>query len=302
MNYSNNLEQGDSSNSLKDQSVNNSVNDKEYPVLAFIGAGNMAQAIMGGLIAQGYPPERIWGTGRDQSRLDAVRDRWGIQVSTDNQHAVQAAQVVVLSVKPQMMQALARSLAETVQQSKPLVISVAAGISAASLERWLGGRVALVRCMPNTPSLVQCGASGLFANPQVSQEQRRQAEQLLAAVGIALWVETEALIDAVIAVSGSGPAYYFMLMESMIAAGEAQGLSREVSTQLTLQTALGAAKMALASDVEPAELRRRVCSPNGTTEQAVLRFEQGGLSALVAEAMGACADRGRAMAVELGND
>ncbi len=282
--------------------MNNSVTDQDYPLLAFIGAGNMAQAIIGGLLAQGYPPTRIWGTGRDQSRLDALHMRWGIQVSTDNLHVVQAAQVVVLSVKPQMMQALARSLAETVQHSKPLVISVAAGIPAASLEHWLGGDVALVRCMPNTPSLVRCGASGLFANSQVSPAQREQAEQLLAAVGIALWVETETLIDAVTAVSGSGPAYYFMLMESMIAAGEAQGLSREISTQLTLQTALGAAKMALASDVEPAELRRRVCSPNGTTEQAIRRFEQGGLPALVAEAMSACADRGRAMAAELGSD
>ncbi|MFT5720888.1 MAG: pyrroline-5-carboxylate reductase [Motiliproteus sp.] len=276
--------------------------DNTYPVLAFIGAGNMAQAIMGGLLAQGYPADRIWGTGRDQDKLDDLGQRLGIRTSTDNQQAVAAAEVLVLAVKPQMMQAVARSLAEAVQDSRPLVISVAAGISCHSLERWLGGNVALVRCMPNTPSLVQAGASGLYANAQVSQSQRAQTEQLLAAVGIAEWVDSEALIDTVAAVSGSGPAYYFMLMEAMIAAGEAQGLNRETSTRLTLQTALGAAKMALASEVDPAELRRRVTSPKGCTEQAVLRFERGDLTGLVAEAMTACAERGRAMEVELGSD
>lgn len=271
------------------------------PVLAFIGAGNMAQAIMGGLLAQGYPADRIWGTGRDQAKLDDLRQRLGIRVTTDNNAAAAAAEVLVLAVKPQVMQAVVRSLAEQVQRSRPLVISIAAGISGTSLEGWLGAEVALVRCMPNTPSLVQTGASGLYANAQVTALQRVQAEQMLAAVGIALWVDSEALIDAVTAVSGSGPAYYFMLMEAMIAAGEAQGLSREISTQLTLQTALGAAKMALASDLEPAELRRRVTSPKGTTEQAVLRFQQGGLAELVAEAMTACADRGRVMAAQLGD-
>ncbi|MFT6915185.1 MAG: pyrroline-5-carboxylate reductase [Motiliproteus sp.] len=276
--------------------------DKEYPVLAFIGAGNMAQAIMGGLLAQGYPADRIWGTGRDQARLDELGQRLGIRTSTDNNQAVAAAEVLILAVKPQMMQAVARTLAEEVQHSRPLVISVAAGIPCASLEGWLGGDVALVRCMPNTPSLVQTGASGLYANAQVSQRQREQTELLLAAVGIAEWVDSEALIDTVAAVSGSGPAYYFMLMEAMIDAGEAQGLSRETSARLTLQTALGAAKMALASDVGPAELRRRVTSPKGCTEQAVLCFERGDLSGLVAEAMKVNAERGRAMAAELGND
>lgn len=272
-----------------------------YPVLAFIGAGNMAQAIIGGLLAQGYPAERIWGTGRDLVKLTDLRQRLGINISSDNNAAVAAAEVVVLAVKPQLMQAVAKGLAEQVRRCRPLVISIAAGISAQSLESWLGGQVALVRCMPNTPSLVQTGASGLYANARVTAQQRTQVEQMLAAVGIALWVEREELIDVVTAVSGSGPAYYFMLMEAMIAAGEAQGLDRDLSTQLTLQTALGAAKMALASDASPAELRRRVTSPNGTTEQAVLRFQQGGLAELVAEAMAACADRGRVMAAELGD-
>ncbi len=274
----------------------------QYPVLGFIGGGNMAQAIIGGLVAQGYPTANIWVSDPSQDQLDRLQQQWPVQTSTDNNQVATAVEVLLLAVKPQVMKLVAEPLQAAISASKPVVISIAAGIPVASLERWLGLQTAIVRCMPNTPALVQTGASGLFANVNVSATQRQQSELIMNAVGISLWVETEALIDAVTAVSGSGPAYYFMMMESMINAGIAQGLSREVSTQLTLQTALGAAKMALASDVEPAELRRRVTSPNGTTEQAVLRFEQGGLAQLVTEAMEACADRGRAMAEELGSD
>lgn len=272
-----------------------------YPVLAFIGTGNMASAIIGGLLAKGYPAERIWATARTQDKLERMANDWGIRVTSDNQAAVAAADMVVLAVKPQMLKQLCLTLAEAVQSRRPLVMSVAAGISASSLDQWLGGELAVVRCMPNTPSLVETGASGLYANDRVSDQQRSQAEQVMGAVGVALWLDSEAQIDSVTAVSGSGPAYYFLMMEAMIAAGERQGLSREVSTQLTLQTALGAARMALASDVDTAELRRRVTSPGGTTEQAILRFEQGGLRTLVDDAMSACADRSREMARELGD-
>lgn len=272
----------------------------QYPVLGFIGGGNMAQAIIGGLVAEGYPVERIWVSDPSQQQLDSLQQQWPVNTSTDNCQVAAAVEVLLLAVKPQVMQQVVEPLQASVEAAKPVVISIAAGIPVSSLEQWLGQQTAIVRCMPNTPALVQTGASGLFANAKVSTQQRQQSELIMNAVGISLWVDSEDLIDAVIAVSGSGPAYYFMMMESMIAAGEAQGLSREVSTQLTLQTALGAAKMALASDVDPAELRRRVTSPNGTTEQAVLRFQQGGLQELVAEAMTACADRGREMAKELG--
>ena len=274
----------------------------QYPVLGFIGGGNMAQAIIGGLVAEGYPVERIWVSDPSQQQLDSLQQQWPVNTTTDNDQVASAVEVLLLAVKPQVMQQVVEPLQASVATAKPVVISIAAGIPVTSLERWLGEQTAIVRCMPNTPALVQTGASGLFANPKVSMLQRQQAELIMNAVGISLWVESEAQIDAVIAVSGSGPAYYFMMMESMIAAGEAQGLSRDVSTQLTLQTALGAAKMALASDVDPAELRRRVTSPNGTTEQAVLRFQQGGLQELVTEAMTACADRGREMAKELGGE
>nr|WP_281412030.1 pyrroline-5-carboxylate reductase [Motiliproteus sediminis] len=269
--------------------------------MAFIGTGNMASAIIGGLLAKGYPAERIWATARSQDKVERMAGDWGIHTTTDNLAAVNAADLVVLAVKPQMMKSLCLSLADAVQARQPLVMSVAAGLEAATIEQWLGGDLAMVRCMPNTPSLVETGACGLFANERVSSAQREQAEQVMGAVGIALWLENEAQIDNVIAVSGSGPAYYFLLMEAMIAAGERQGLSREVSTQLTLQTALGAARMAQASDVDVAELRRRVTSPGGTTEQAILRFEQGGLPALVDAAMDACAERSREMARELGD-
>ncbi|MEH6648764.1 MAG: pyrroline-5-carboxylate reductase [Motiliproteus sp.] len=274
----------------------------QYPVLGFIGGGNMAQAIIGGLVAEGYPVERIWVSDPSQQQLDRLQQQWPVNTTTDNSQVAAAVEVLLLAVKPQVMQQVVEPLQAAVAAAKPVVISIAAGIPVASLECWLGEQSAIVRCMPNTPALVRTGASGLFANANVTVQQRQQSELIMNAVGISLWVDSEDLIDAVIAVSGSGPAYYFMMMESMIAAGEAQGLSREVSTQLTLQTALGAAKMALASDVDPTELRRRVTSPNGTTEQAVLRFQQGGLQDLVAEAMTACADRGREMAKELGGE
>ena len=272
-----------------------------YPVLAFIGAGNMAKAIFGGLIANGYPAERIWASEPDADKL-TEHTALGMRTTTDNNEAVAASDVVILAVKPQILKGVCEAMAGSVQQKQPLIISVAAGIMAPSLDAWLGGHCAIVRCMPNTPALVQTGASGLYANNRVTSEQRQQAEQILSAVGIAVWVDAEGQLDAVTAVSGSGPAYYFLFMEAMIDAGKKLGLSEEVATQLTLQTALGAARMAQESDVEPAELRRRVCSPNGTTERAINRFVADGLPKLVEDAMQDCNDRSVEMAKELGDN
>jgi len=273
----------------------------EQPIIAFIGTGNMARAILEGLLATGYPASHLWATARNLDKLDDLVAR-GVQVTDDNDTALLACDVAVLAVKPQMMKALAQNHAAAVQQKRPLLISIAAGISLEALERWLGGNLALVRCMPNTPSLVQCGASGLFANARVDAAQRAQAEQILAAVGITLWVQQETQIDAVTAVSGSGPAYYFLLMEAMASAAQQLGLDPENALQLTLQTALGAARMASSSEHDPAELRRRVTSPKGTTEQALLRFQQGGFEALVLEAMQACRDRAAELTEELCRD
>lgn len=269
------------------------------PTLAFIGAGNMARAIIGGLISTGYPAAKIWAC---DTQLDKMADlqQQGFNTTTDNNAAVAEADIVILAVKPQVLKSVAMDMAAAVQQHQPLLISVAAGILCSSLEQWLGGDIALVRCMPNTPALVKQGASGLYANSRVSEAQRSQTEQVMTATGIALWVDSEPQLDAVTAVSGSGPAYYFLMMEAMVAAGEKLGLSREVAQQLTIQTALGAAEMARQSDVDPAELRRRVTSPKGTTEQAILTFIDQGLPEIIANGMQACSDRSEALAEELG--
>lgn len=273
----------------------------QQPVIAFIGAGNMARAIIGGLLENGFAAANIWAAEPDASRLQDLAEQ-GLKTTSDNNEAVAAADMVILAVKPQIMQAVASELADAAQKHQPLFVSIAAGISLDALDRWLGGNAAVVRCMPNTPSLVQTGASGLFANALVSEQQRNLATQAMEAVGIALWVQNEAELDVVTAISGSGPAYYFLMMEAMTAAGTQLGLSEATARGLTLQTALGAARMASSSDVDAAELRRRVTSPKGTTEQAILTFQAEGLEAIVEKAMVACRDRAEAMAAELCKD
>lgn len=267
--------------------------------LAFIGAGNMARAIIGGLIAKGYPAELISASATRQETLDEVSRQFGITVSTDNGALARTADVVVLAVKPQMLKAVTLELKPALAH-KPLIISVAAGITTQSMAEWLGADQAIVRSMPNTPSQVQTGAAGLFANANTSVEQRQSASQILGAVGVVQWLEDEALLNPVTAVSGSGPAYFFLMMEAMIDAGVELGLSRECATELTLQTALGAALLASNSDVDVAELRRRVTSPKGTTEQAINSFEADGIRAMVSRAMKACADRSLELSEQLG--
>ena len=265
--------------------------------ITFIGAGNMASSIIGGLIANGTKANTITATGRRAEPLAALATRFGIDTSQDNIAACQNADVVVLSVKPQMLKSVATELAPAIKAGT-LVISVAAGISASAIEQWLGGKVAVVRCMPNTPSQVLAGASGLFANAEVSAEQKQFAESLMKATGVVVWLDDESLIDAVTAVSGSGPAYFFLFMESMIAAGIKQGLTAAQARELTLQTAAGAAKLAQESEFAVDELRRRVTSPGGTTEQAILCFEAADLRGTVDKAMKACAERSKKMASE----
>jgi pyrroline-5-carboxylate reductase len=271
----------------------------QQPHLGFIGAGNMAASLIGGLIAKGYSPQMISAADPYAPALDALAARSGIHACTDNHTVANASDVLILAVKPQVMKAVLTDLAPALRARKPLIISIAAGISIDSLCAWLGEALPVVRCMPNTPALVQLGASGLYANAQVSQAQRQQAQAVLEAVGIALWLDNEGQIDAVTAVSGSGPAYFFLLMEAMIAAGQQLGLSAETATALTLQTALGAAQMAVQSDVDPAELRRRVTSPGGTTERAIAYFEQQQLRETVAGALAAAAERSKALSEQL---
>lgn len=268
--------------------------------IAFVGAGNMARSLIGGLLKRGYPADCIACSARSEASLQAAAQLGGITTSLSNADIVENADVVILAVKPQVMADVVRPLREILSKRKPLLISVAAGIPYASLQAWAGETVPLVRCMPNTPSLLQAGASGLYANANVSASLREQAEAILSAVGIVVWVAEESNLDAVTAVSGSGPAYFFLFMEAMQAAGEQLGLTADAAKILTQQTALGAAQMAQASDVDVAELRRRVTSPNGTTQAAIESLEANDLRATVGQALAAAYTRSEAIAKELG--
>ncbi|MGR4070263.1 pyrroline-5-carboxylate reductase [Billgrantia sp. C5P2] len=268
--------------------------------VTFIGAGNMASAIIGGMIDNGHPATAITATSPSDDFLAPLRERLGIHTDTDNAAAVSEADIVVLAVKPQIMRGVCEGLRDTLQRQRPLVISVAAGLTAESLQAWMGGGLPLVRCMPNTPSLVGAGAAGLFATPEVNAAQRDQATELLEAVGLVEWVEEESLLDAVTAVSGSAPAYFFLMFEAMEEAGAKLGLPAETARRLAIQTALGAARMAQGSELTPDRLKRNVMSPGGTTERAVEHLEQAGLRRILSEAMEACAARAREMAEELG--
>lgn len=266
--------------------------------LTFIGAGNMSTSIIGGLINQGYSANDITACDPNVEGLEAVKHTFGIHTHTDNIIACAKSDVIILAVKPQVLKQVAMNLQSAMAQREtlPLIISIAAGINCDNIQQWLNQDIAVVRCMPNTPALVGQGASGLYANGFTSDTQKAIAEQLLSAVGYATWVEKESLIDAVTAISGSAPAYFFLLMEAMIEAGVKQGLDRESATQLTLHTAFGAATLAQSSDVTVDELRKRVTSPGGTTEQAILSYENAGLRDIVEEAMQRCADRSVTMA------
>lgn len=266
--------------------------------IAFIGAGNMAASLIGGLRAKGLQASQIRASDPGEETRQRVSAEHGIETFADNAQAIDGVDVIVLAVKPQAMKAVCEAIRPSLKPQQ-LVVSIAAGITCASMTAWLG-KQPIVRCMPNTPALLRQGVSGLYATSEVTAEQRQQAEELLSAVGIALWLNEEQQLDAVTAVSGSGPAYFFLLIEAMTAAGVKLGLPKEIAEQLTLKTALGAAHMAVSSDVDAAELRRRVTSPNGTTEAAIKSFQADGFEALVEKALGAAAHRSAEMAEQLG--
>lgn len=273
----------------------------DIPTITFIGGGNMATSLIGGLRAHNHPADKIWVSDPDLDLLAAHQERFAVQTSADNSVATRHADIVVLAVKPQVMPEVALGLSDSVQQRKPLVLSVAAGVREADMQRWLGGDVAIVRCMPNTPALLGAGATGLYANAHVNSGQRVAAEDIMRAAGITIWVDNESLLDAVTAVSGSGPAYFFLLMEMMEKVGTELGLNAEAARALTLQTALGAARMALESGDSPAVLRTRVTSPGGTTEQALNSFIDGGFEEQVRAALSAARDRAIDLGVQLGD-
>lgn len=259
-------------------------------LIGFIGAGNMANSLAGGMIAKGIRPARIWMSDPSQDRLDEVAQLHRVHVSRDNLDVARRVDVLVLAVKPQVMGDACAALREIIEERQPLIISIAAGVTVDNLRHWLG-EAPIVRCMPNTPSLVQAGATGLYAAPDVSAEQKEMAGQILSAVGLTFWFETESELDAVTAVSGSGPAYFFLLMEALIDAARAQGLSATTARQLVLQTAWGASQLAITSEDGPDVLRQRVTSPGGTTAAALQVFEEAGLREQVQAAVAAARER-----------
>lgn len=272
------------------------------PLIGFIGAGNMARSLAGGLIANGWPAGRIIFSDPDQSQRDAVKRRLGAKSHASNADVAERAQVLVLAVKPQVMRAVTSEIAPVVRRKRPLVISIAAGIRIADLEHWLEARVPIVRAMPNTPALVGAGASGLCANTLANRRMRATAETILRSTGVTAWVESERDLDVVTALSGSGPAYFLLVMEALEQAAVAEGLNRDTARLLTLETAYGAAKMALEGADEPSLLRTRVTSPGGTTERAVDILTQGGVTLLFAQAVHGATERARELAEMFGRN
>lgn len=266
--------------------------------ISFIGGGNMAQALIGGLISQGLPATRI--TVSDPvEKVRLLLAEKEVNVTDDNIAAIKDADIVLFAVKPQVLAGVLKPLQGLLDGK--LVISIVAGAEIATLSALLGTD-RIVRVMPNTPALVQTGAHGLFANEEVSNDDRELASQILASTGLTIWVNSEAQIDAVTAVSGSGPAYFFYMMESMIRAGKNLGLDEKVATALTLQTALGAAQMAITSSNTPAELRKNVTSPNGTTQAALEVFDRAQISQNIQAALAAAQKRSQELAQELSDN
>lgn len=264
--------------------------------IVFVGGGNMARSLIGGLTADGYPVTAISVIEPDEHQRDSLHERFGVSVTDDGPSGVADADIVVLAVKPQIMHDVVTGLASALSARRPLVISIAAGVRAPDIGRWLGYDGPLVRCMPNTPALLQSGITALYANAQVGADQHDAAESILRAVGTVIWLDDEQLMDTVTAISGSGPAYFFLMMEALENAAVARGLPTEQARLLAIETALGAARMALESSDDPATLRANVTSKGGTTAAALEAFEQGGLADLVDQAVGAAHDR----AAELG--
>ncbi|BBF76295.1 MULTISPECIES: pyrroline-5-carboxylate reductase [Acinetobacter] len=263
--------------------------------ITFIGGGNMAQALIGGLLARGLPTTRIMVSDPVEAIRQLLHEK-EIQAVDDNVKAIKNADVVVLAVKPQVLGTVLKPLHGLFEGK--LIVSIIAGAEIETIAA-LTGTDRVVRVMPNTPALVQTGAHGLYANENVTTKDRDLASQILAATGLTIWVNSEAQIDAVTAVSGSGPAYFFYLMESMIRAGKNMGLDEKVATALTLQTALGAAQMAITSSNTPAELRKNVTSPNGTTQAALEVFDRAQISQNIQTALAAAQKRSQELAHEL---
>lgn len=265
--------------------------------IAFIGGGNMARSLISGLLNGGTAAENV-AVSDPMPAQRALLAELGVRVSADNAETLANAAVVVLAVKPQVLGEVLQGLPLEPSQ---LLVSIAAGVPIAALRDWSAPEQPIVRCMPNTPALLGAGITALYASESVDEDGRTRAEAILSAAGHTLWVDEEEKLDAVTAVSGSGPAYFFYLMESMIEAGIEQGLDAETATVLTLETAYGAALMARERTNTPAELRANVTSPGGTTAAAIAALDDAGADATIRNALAAAGARSRTLAEEFGN-
>lgn len=262
--------------------------------ILFVGAGNMATALIGGLIQQGTAPQHITVVVRNPNTANTLSKKWPVQiVSSMSATVVAAAKMVVLAVKPQQLKGVTTELAPLLRNQT--VLSIAAGVQLATLSQWLGGYSAVVRAMPNTPAVVGLGVTGLYASVELNQEQHDQAQHIMQAVGSVFWLTDDAQMDALTAVSGSGPAYVFYFMEAIQQAAIALGLPAEMAQQLSMQTFAGAIRLAQHSDDSVTDLRRRVTSPGGTTEAAISRMQNDGLAELIQHALFAAAARAKVL-------
>jgi pyrroline-5-carboxylate reductase len=270
--------------------------------ICFVGGGNMARSLIGGLVGAGMAAAQIDVAEPNPDLRVALNQDFGVHTHAQAAEAARAADAIVLAVKPQVLKVVCASLREVAQQREPLILSIAAGIRLQQIDAWFGGGMAVVRCMPNTPALIGAGASGLCANVRVTTQQRTIAQSILDAAGISVWIDDEALMDTVTALSGSGPAYFFLLVEALEDAAVAQGLPRDAARTLATQTCLGAGRMLRDDGEAPAALRQRVTSPNGTTQAALESFAASGLREAVARAVAAATQRGVELSAQFGDE
>ncbi|MFA6231220.1 MAG: pyrroline-5-carboxylate reductase [Rhodanobacter sp.] len=267
--------------------------------IAFIGGGNMARSLIRGLLRTGWVADAITVSEPGEEPRESLRSEFGIACHAESWLAADNADVLLLAVKPQIMLSVREDLCDTLQRNRPLLISIAAGVRIDQLERWFGDDLPVVRCMPNIPASIGVGATAMCGNHRVSTAQRAHAQHILSAVGLTCWVEDETQMDTITALSGSGPAYFFAFVEALVDAAVAQGLPRDVASALAVQTCLGAGRMLAESQETPSALRRRVTSPNGTTQAALESFTTDGLSRITASAMAAATRRSMELANEL---
>ena len=269
-------------------------------VIGFIGSGNMAYALIKGLLNNGFDTNQINISDTNEELLQSRESELKVTTYSDNTSLLSNSDIIFFAVKPQVLSSVCLEL-KGVVKSKHLFVSIVAGIRSSDINRWLGGNFALIRTMPNTPALFQTGVTGLFANELVNNEQKSLVSSILSSVGECFWVDEEKLIDAITAISGSGPAYFFLLMQSMTQAGMALGLDEETANSLSIQTAYGASLMANKTGKDSRTLRAEVTSPNGTTQSAIESFQDQNFEGIVANATRAAYDRARELSNELGD-